>query len=480
MSAFSSSSSSSAAPAGFGLERFKPDDECHITNWCEPLTELTFACRVIKLTKSEAKALARLREVEQRRELLIRWGTAEDHEAFRSSNNKDYASGDLAQLYVRLNEAIHSWDNNTSTSSEGGAFCRLSTRSPKDAVLKGSRIKELIRNEIELRKDGGDDDDDLVNVVARDLVTYVRACSFANRVYSADEVLDLFAKSQRTYADLTRTLLEQSERDDDEFQMELVVREWRDIAVEYEFRVFVVEQRVVAISCYYALCYVPRIAENVDAIRDAIVDFFERRLKPIISAKLSLRTYTVDVVLDPDDFANMQVVELNHPPPLAGTALFDWDDENDRRLLTTPLSDGDGDGDIGPLMPAIRVVLEPHEPYAALAKLHTPLRIFMDELHGRQVVVHEHHRCDACGAHPIIGSRWHCSQCAIDACDQCAPAILARKLRLPEHNVEKHGFIEFRSADGDQVQPSSSSLIGIVMPLSAVALFAASHFYRFH
>jgi hypothetical protein len=38
--------------------------------------------------------------------------------------------------------------------------------------------------------------------------------------------------------------------------------------------------------------------------------------------------------LIPLQLDSVQIIELNNPPPTAGVALFNWDDANDRKIVT--------------------------------------------------------------------------------------------------------------------------------------------------
>jgi hypothetical protein len=47
---------------------------------------------------------------------------------------------------------------------------------------------------------------------------------------------------------------------------------------------------------------------------------------------IQLDTYTIDFAVCPQTMRT-QIVEINNPPPKAGTSLFIWDDEKDRSII---------------------------------------------------------------------------------------------------------------------------------------------------
>lgn len=139
-----------------------------------------------------------------------------------------------------------------------------------------------------------------------------------------------------------------------------VVRRWyHKIAPEYEFRVFVVAKRVVAITQYYKLAYVQQIAQEVQRIKEQIIRYIAEQVSPRLPA---LDVYTADLVFDPEDLESIKLIEINNPPPLAGQALFSWDDPADRAVLS-----GKAEGC------EIRVLLTPPDPQVSLCQVYQPL-----------------------------------------------------------------------------------------------------------
>jgi len=128
--------------------------------------------------------------------------------------------------------------------------------------------------------------------------------------------------------------------------MNLIVRRW-DPTIEptLEFRAFVVNRKLTACTQYYQLCYVEKISKNYELIKQLIWDYFETQVKH----RVKTDTYTIDFAISPDLSTHiffilietdlfrpesLKVIEINHPPPTAGTSLFDWNNPTDRDVVS--------------------------------------------------------------------------------------------------------------------------------------------------
>ena len=72
-------------------------------------------------------------------------------------------------------------------------FVRFSSRSPKDAVIKTPEFKQILKGYL------GNEQNETLAVV--------KTLSEALKIKAGKEAFELFANSERTYGDLTRTLL---------------------------------------------------------------------------------------------------------------------------------------------------------------------------------------------------------------------------------------------------------------------------------
>lgn len=149
----------------------------------------------------------------------------------------------------------------------------------------------------------------------------------------------------------------------------------------------------------------PKMVERQKELETAIVGFWEEKVKPKLG---HLDIYTVDLVVDPDDFSNIKLIELNPPPPAAGQALFDWNKTADRAIITN-----------GPFEFRIEATGK-EDP---LEGIHSASRQLIHLLRGRQATERQlaNVRCDVCAKSPISDSDFYsCTSCgSFDVCPSC-------------------------------------------------------------
>lgn len=121
----------------------------------------------------------------------------------------------------------------------------------------------------------------------------------------------------------------------------LVIREWWDISPENEFRVFVRNGQITAVSQYFHLCYYPELvasAEGQRNLREMISTFFCNVVQPVLPGgsgslgKLKTDTFVIDLVLDLTGKKYSQqvsIIELNPFTPSTSGCLFDWTRDRD-------------------------------------------------------------------------------------------------------------------------------------------------------
>lgn len=131
---------------------------------------------------------------------------------------------------------------------KNGAFVRFSTRSPKDAVDKNPKRLEkfLVKN----LPDNDDDPNELMIALKRSFFQYMR-------VFSAEEAMELLSHSARCVSDVKRALEHQ-----DNWCLQLVVREFVDFDISQEFRAFCYNGKLTAVSQYYTECVFPNLKER--------------------------------------------------------------------------------------------------------------------------------------------------------------------------------------------------------------------------
>ena len=257
-------------------------DPLNFENWIVPLRGFTFPSVLLELSSEELELICDVHD--KKRELALLTDA----------------------LGPRLRDVIQ-----TGT----GAFVKLSTRSCKDWALRGERTLRIFKEEqARLTEDetGGSDD-------VRDVIAIVRAMSFALRVRSADEVLEMLTQSDRSYQDCVRRRL-----GDSSDPMLLVVREWTAMRPELELRAFVFRKRLTAMAQYYKACYSPVLVHHAADIEAAAKRLFEQ-----MKNRLEIDAYVLDLVYVPETNECL-LIELNHWSPTTSSSLFSWTTDLER------------------------------------------------------------------------------------------------------------------------------------------------------
>lgn len=198
-------------------------------------------------------------------------------------------------------------------------FCKLSTRSPKDAVdkLEDKLIDRLCIYLAKTMASGIEIND---NVKACCLKQAFSSCMAVN---SAHEALDMFGMSERIVADLVRWKRLMSDKGR---SLCVVVREFAEIPLHAEFRVFVHKRQMTAASQYFSELYFEELQGKEDEIRERLVQFFQKIDK---SLPQEYQSFILDVCVDLSTAENTKLIELNPFGRLTGGALFDWEQDRD-------------------------------------------------------------------------------------------------------------------------------------------------------
>ena len=253
----------------------------HLESYFDRLKDYTFNTTWMELTQNYAKAL-----VEARARRL------------RGEKESDL----IQQLSADIDESIKKLGCEK-------VFVRMSTRSAKDVALQREQALIIFQEEdkklIEETQNKYRED-------VRHMISLIRTTGKAMSVTSGKEAVAMFIDSQRIYEDLTTSLQTLSEFP----RINISIRQFVPLRCELEIRVFVVNERITAMSQYYSSCFVPWLAEKKQFIQQRIEDCFAE-INPIIN----LNSYVIDFAFDYDD--RLWVVEVNLPPPAAGMALFD-------------------------------------------------------------------------------------------------------------------------------------------------------------
>jgi D123 len=163
-------------------------------------------------------------------------------------------------------------------------------------------------------------------------------------VSDAAEAMHRLCTSERVFVDLLLAL-DNHELEDDEWSVNVIVREWdARVRDDYEFRGFVCENSLRALSQYNHYCYLPHVVHEREAISVAIRSFWEK-VHPLVQ----LSEYVMDfAVLQPERRAEeekegkagelqVRIVELNPYATSTGASLFNWSRDHDLLRAADPL-----------------------------------------------------------------------------------------------------------------------------------------------
>jgi hypothetical protein len=193
-----------------------------------------------------------------------------------------------------------------------------------------------------------------------------------------DDVFNLLLTSERVYTDLIEAVDAHVLLENDQWATSIILRRWLDNLWQHaEFRVFVYQRRVVAISQYNHLCRFKQLSDN--ASRDTelqlialIQPFVEKTVMPKLDAE-KFDNAIVDVALLPTNMRSIDddndneigslynynlepiVIELNPFATTTGPALFDWTVDKDILMPTSTAKSSSSSSSSSNEVPIIRI-----------------------------------------------------------------------------------------------------------------------------
>eukprot|EP01130_Rhizamoeba_saxonica_P009702 TRINITY_DN3957_c0_g1_i3.p1 TRINITY_DN3957_c0_g1~~TRINITY_DN3957_c0_g1_i3.p1 ORF type:complete len:286 (-),score=52.58 TRINITY_DN3957_c0_g1_i3:79-936(-) len=194
-------------------------------------------------------------------------------------------------------------------------FIKLSTRSPKDSAMGSPFMRQLLIKQMEDLPTSIDQLNYENNIMQR----FIRCIPTSMTYENGHEALNIMCRSERVDTDLKRWI-----KYPDSFPMNIVLREFdNELTPEMEFRGFVHNNTLTAVSQYYTLAYYPQLKENQDELINCITSYYEE-----IVDKIPIDNYIIDFVVNP---SGVKVIELNPWATTTGAALFEW--SKDRSIL---------------------------------------------------------------------------------------------------------------------------------------------------
>eukprot|EP01130_Rhizamoeba_saxonica_P014509 TRINITY_DN6350_c0_g1_i1.p1 TRINITY_DN6350_c0_g1~~TRINITY_DN6350_c0_g1_i1.p1 ORF type:complete len:231 (-),score=48.90 TRINITY_DN6350_c0_g1_i1:50-742(-) len=140
----------------------------------------------------------------------------------------------------------------------------------------------------------------------------------AMSVRSGRDIIQMYALSSRIREDLMRAL-----EFEEAFDVEILLREWVPMNPMMEFRGFMYNRKLTAISQYCYYHFSQELVDRKEELKNLISDFFYS-----IVDRIPMDNAIVDFLVDGDQ---VLIIELNPFFADTGACLFDW--YNDRELL---------------------------------------------------------------------------------------------------------------------------------------------------
>ncbi len=274
--------------------------------WYANLHEYSFPSILLSIKPATARAMVHFyQHYYQHRNVLTREDVAELrhlHDEIQAKMNKMLRGGQ----------------------SQGGVFVRMSNRSPKDGIplfIDGKSVNDVYQSII------ADDANTDLNEKMTKLCSAQMKFLFCQ---NSDQVMNLLLTSERVYADLNLALDCHDIKSNDEWSTSVVLREWQsDLREEFEFRVFVHEGRVTAVSQYNPYCTFPELTALLNDPRQTqeLLDKISAYVNDV-HRLVKHDSYIIDIAVFRD---KIQIVELNPFAQSTGPCLFSW--RKDEQIL---------------------------------------------------------------------------------------------------------------------------------------------------
>ncbi|KAH3756146.1 cell division cycle protein 123-like [Pelomyxa schiedti] len=218
---------------------------------------------------------------------------------------------------LQLLEEMEQNMNNAIKGLPHGAFVRLSARSPKDAgrVNAENLRRYIAEREAELSEEQRSNP---LFVANAKMLAIGKARWEALRCTSGKEAMEMILNSERVFMDLMEAI--ETEELWDQY---VVVRKWEPkLIADMEFRAFVYNGKLTAISQYNHYVYIPLLVAHHDRILEALIAYWTAQVEPVTK---DLPNYIVDLgFLKFEPEPELCVIELNPYRDTTGAALFDW------------------------------------------------------------------------------------------------------------------------------------------------------------
>jgi hypothetical protein len=233
----------------------------------------------------------------------------------------------LVELMNKIDEAIARIKEQQEANYQKftGIFIKLSVRSPKDSAMLMDSYRDHLRHHIQNSSIPPDSPYALGDDVAA-----IRYANWQSTCcYTSEEALLLLVRSDRVHLDVQHHELFCEGDKTNSFHLELHVSAFfHDFDPAYEFRGFVSNGQRTALTIYNPWVYDDMLIAKEADVLEQILQLWDSLIPKIRSTN-----YSLDFAVS-RDFQHIWIIELNNfLPPLAGSGLFQFHDENDKKVL---------------------------------------------------------------------------------------------------------------------------------------------------
>eukprot|EP00826_Nyctotherus_ovalis_P024370 TRINITY_DN18864_c0_g1_i1.p1 TRINITY_DN18864_c0_g1~~TRINITY_DN18864_c0_g1_i1.p1 ORF type:complete len:568 (+),score=110.31 TRINITY_DN18864_c0_g1_i1:67-1770(+) len=291
-----------------------------IDYWIGVLSDITFKTKIVPLSLPDMEVLKKLCEIAKSHYM------SHVNQCLKTPNGIKMPTSWLNHLLKdhRVTSTDRQIIEETCARLEitSSAFIKLSSRSPKDSFLLPHRERAILKH---LLAKGTERAEELAEAESM-------------RVSNGREGMEVLLMSQRVEDDL-ESMLEWSKslctaESRLKVPMSLVVREWKKIPKWGEFRGFVCKSRLNAVTQYFCDFMFPQFIKKKE-IESMIQNFFDKLVKSRLEL-LKLPHAVVDFGItlnESNEIDKVIVLELNSFGVRSGSGLFDWDKEEDLRIM---------------------------------------------------------------------------------------------------------------------------------------------------
>jgi len=270
-----------------------------IESWYDNIAQFTYPTCFIPLSIQEAQAIV------------------QEYKHLKANPNHDWSENEtLRAIQTNLDDQLaeRQWDS---------VFAKLSSRSPKDSRYAQNRAKQIALERLQAIKQERE-------VTLNDLVIAIMTTGIETlRMDSGRDILMHFLTSDRVCEDDLPLALEFPDR----WSQHLIVRKWLSLPIQFEFRSFIVDNKLKGLSQYFIDAYFPELPQARDKILRLVEDLFEK-VSPLVGFHPPEYVLDIGVQLEEE---KAFVIEINPWGPPSGmgtgTCLFDLRDPHDQNVL---------------------------------------------------------------------------------------------------------------------------------------------------